>query len=94
MSWVLILVSSEIPKPPAVVGGYQTREEAEQAGELATAYDVEKYGIPYFTRYSVIPGAACSGPIGATHVKTSYESVWQNEKFELKVTREIHKWPK
>lgn len=36
MSWVLILTSSYCQRPPAVIGGYRTRDDAEGAGIAAT----------------------------------------------------------
>ena len=89
MSWVLILTSSYLARPPAVVGGYPTRDDAEQAGELATAYDEEKNLTPDFCHYTVVPGAACSEPVSSVHVKTSITSEWNDEKdkFTLKVNR-------
>lgn len=68
MSWVLILNSNVVAKPPAVVGGYKTRVEAEAAGDAATAFSSEHFAsVPYYSSYIVIPGAACSEPIGSTH---------------------------
>jgi hypothetical protein len=89
MSWVLILTSSYYNQPPAVIGGYPTRDEAEQAGEMAIVYDEENRIVPNYTKYTVIPGAACSGPLGSVHVKTDHEAEWdkKKDKFVLKVTR-------
>jgi hypothetical protein len=76
VTWVLILDSSYTAAPAAVIGGYATREEAEQAGDLATAFgpyvpategSPPSQEMPYWVRYTVIPGAAASGPLGATH---------------------------
>lgn len=71
MSWVLILNTDYVAKPPTIIGGYATREEAEAAGETATAFKNKPNQVlvssPYYCRYSVIPGAACSGPLGSTH---------------------------
>ena len=75
MSWVLILTSTVNARPPAVVGGYPTRESAELAGELATRpilqpaestwqWDSQAPCYQYFT---VIPGAAVDEPLGVTH---------------------------
>jgi hypothetical protein len=74
MSWVLILTPQVNQRPPAVIGGYPTRVDAEQAGELATAYsEPEKHEngfwivkAPDFYAYTVIPGAACAEPLGST----------------------------
>lgn len=67
MSWVLILNTGYIQKPPAVIGGYPSRAEAERAGELATAFDnAVDCRLPYYTEYLVIPGAAAAEPVGAT----------------------------
>jgi len=88
MSWVLILNSGLIQKPPAVVGGYPTREEAERAGDLATAItDREQFQrLPYYTHYLVIPGAACSEPAGMT---SSFVDHGDNYKLE----RYTRRWP-
>lgn len=68
MSWVLILASNVTGRIPAVVGGYKTRKEAEAAGELATGWVRSAYApMPHFTKFVVIPGAACTEPIGGTH---------------------------
>lgn len=54
MSWVLILRSytdtneGVIPSLPAVVGGYRTQEEAEEAGKIATD---PFYGWPKDAKY-------------------------------------------
>jgi hypothetical protein len=63
MSWVLILNSDYVAKPPAVCGGYKTFEEAIRAGDLATAFINFKgtFGyrgsrMPFYTSYVVIPG--------------------------------------
>lgn len=67
MSWVLILNSSWTQKPPAVIGGYLTRAEAERAGDAATAFKNDGPSqMPFYTTYHVIPGAADSEPEGAT----------------------------
>jgi hypothetical protein len=73
VTWVLILDSSWTTKPPAVIGGYATREEAERAGDLATAFEpydpeiINGHSMPYWIRYVVVPGAAAFGPLGSTH---------------------------
>jgi hypothetical protein len=88
MSWVLILGSPYTNKPYAVVGGYPTQEEAEQAGELATAANETSW--PEFTGYTVIPGAACSGPVGASHghIERYYDAG------KTTITRHFNRWPK
>ena len=89
MSWVLILNSGYIQKPPAVIGGYPTREEAERAGDLATAFKNESpfEREPFYLSYSVIPGAACSEPIGAT-----FSYVERNDDF-TGLERKTKRWP-
>ena len=86
MSWVLILNSDITAKPPAVVGGYKTREEAEQAGNLATAFDNDFMfsSGPFYKYYVVIPGAACSEPLGCTHASVARN---EQQKFERYITR-------
>ena len=75
--WVLILNSDYVAKPPAVIGGYSTREEAERVGDLATSFEnlfENKEGVlgwyssvmPFYTSYIVIPGAAAAGPLAMT----------------------------
>lgn len=93
MSWVLILMGNEHQRPPAVIGGYPSQADAEQAGELAIFCNEDKCVIPTFTRYSVIPGAACSGPLGAVHVTTSHEAIHKPTGWALNVTRCAHRWP-
>lgn len=67
MSWVLILNSDYTAKPPAVIGGYPTREAAEAAGDAATAFvSAPPYDLPYYTHYLVMPGAAVDAG-GSTH---------------------------
>lgn len=80
MSWVLILNSSYTAKPPAVVGGYDTREAAETAGDAATAFKNEEGPIgfhssrmPFYISYVVIPGAATSASTGSTQVNLDRE---------------------
>lgn len=66
--WVLILNCEIAEKPPAVIGGYPTREEAENAGDLATSFDPSwLMPPPYWYSYTVIPGAGCGAPTGMTH---------------------------
>jgi hypothetical protein len=82
MSWVLILNSDVVAKPPAIIGGYATREEAETAGDLATDFsNLPEFASPYYISYSVIPGAAAVGPSGGTFSSVAREwggtCVWQ-----------------
>lgn len=86
MTWVLILNSPITAKPPAVIGGYLTRETAEQAGDAATAFknvqgDSGWYSsvIPYYTSYVVIPGAAVDEPAGSTHSVVYVPNLEPNE---------------
>lgn len=83
MTWVLILTPSFNHQPPAIIGGYPTQEAAEAAGKAAIAYQVEqpsearpfgKVAYPAHTRFTVIPGAAAFGPIGATHGHSSHDT--------------------
>jgi hypothetical protein len=74
MSWVLILSSNVSGRIPAVIGGYETQEAAEVAGDLGTWFaDYDETGCsyqqtPFFTVYMVIPGAAAAAPgASATH---------------------------
>jgi len=92
MSWVLILDSDINAKPPAVVGGYATRAEAEAAGELATAFDNEKQfpHLPHYTSYVVIPGAACSEPVGCTQSEVFYSGDYGAGN---KIERFTKRWP-
>lgn len=92
MMWVLILTSGTITRPPAVIGGYLSREEAERAGDLATAYDSSATVYPEFQNYTVIPGAAQSGPVGSTHSRVirDYDYAAGN----MIVTRCTDRWPK
>lgn len=71
MSWVLILASDTTGRFPAVIGGYPDRAAAEAAGKLAI-WPIKGPGDfdmanPCYQRFSVIPGAAVSEPLGCTH---------------------------
>lgn len=92
MSWILILNSNINAKPPAVIGGYATREDAERAGDAATAFDNEPEWpqLPFYTNYVVIPGAACSEPIGST-----LSDVVHSQDFATghKIQRQTKRWP-
>jgi hypothetical protein len=71
MSWVLILIVDG-NAPPAVIGGYPTHESADKAGELATRpIKSPEAGMwdrmQFYSRFTVIPGAAVDGPLGCTH---------------------------
>ncbi len=71
MSYVLILNSDYVNKPPAVIGGYPSCVEAEQAGDLATAFKggIRHEASPFYTSYVVVPGA------GAAPTKEIYRTV-------------------
>jgi hypothetical protein len=77
MSWVLILTSSLNARPPAVVGGYPTRAEAEAAGDEAVQFEPGAKVFPEFSSYVVIPGAACAEPVGSTHCRI--EQYWDGK---------------
>lgn len=99
-SWVLIITASSSHAPPAVIGGYGSKEEAVAAGEAALGaperrsvdawgkhhgWPADRYGVcdwwdrekqeprqppypghehPEWHSYTVVPGAASSGPEG------------------------------
>lgn len=86
MSWVLILNSNVVAKPPAVIGGYKTRVEAETAGDLATAFigSSMSASMPYYSSYVVIPGAACSEPAGSTYSCVERNDDWMLERYKKK----------
>lgn len=73
MSWVLILTADDKSRPSVVIGGFLERSEAEAAGDSALVFDEKSNLLPEFRTYTVIPGAACSGPIGGTHCKVWFE---------------------
>ena len=92
MSWVLILNSDINAKPPAVIGGYATRVEAEAAGEFATAFDNEPQWprLPFYTSYVVVPGAACSEPLGCTQSEVCHSNDYTTGN---KIERYTKRWP-
>ena len=94
MTWVLILQSPTVQEPPAVIGGYETREEAEKAGELATEQS-SKHDEPFanFNSYTVIPGAALHGPVGSTHSKTWREADYTTDPWSFSVGRKTVRFP-
>jgi hypothetical protein len=62
VTWVLILNSDYVQKPPAVIGGYTTKFDAERAGDAATWYENKEgtlgyhsTAMPFYTRYNIIP---------------------------------------
>jgi hypothetical protein len=76
MTWVLILTPPETAGTPAVIGGFAEREHAEAAGLAATDYPDDVFKRPAYTRFTVIPGAATFGAVGATH--SVVERVYDN----------------
>lgn len=67
--WVLILRGSYTTEPPAVIGGYPTRDAAEAAGDCALVQvpptELSPWPArPHYRYYIVIPGAASAGAIG------------------------------
>lgn len=96
MSWVLILTTDGTMFPPAVIGGYPSREEAEAAGHAATevaetAALTDSHTFPEFTAYTVIPGAACAGPLGGTYSRVHKQYDYDTKK--MVATRRTHRWP-
>jgi len=66
MSWVLILTPRPRGGTPAIIGGYHTKAEAEAAGLIATAEDLDTPGRGWdWYGFTVIPGAADTPPQGA-----------------------------
>jgi hypothetical protein len=93
MSWVLILNSPWHDKPSAVVGGYLSQDEAEVAGELATSWPEDGKCVPEFTGYSVIPGAACMPPSGATHCRTERKIEYTTDGTVITIDRHLYRTP-
>lgn len=82
MTWVLILTPGH-NAPPAVIGGYSTLLEARAAGISAIRFEViseseerplGKVNIPAHTRFTVIAGAANSGPSTTVHGHSWFEA--------------------
>lgn len=86
MSWVLILTSTLNGCPPAIVGGYLSRDEAEAAGMAATATLPKLYApLPPYTMFTVIAGAALVAPqLGSVHSR-----VWREHDRYIRVTTRV-----
>lgn len=56
MSYALILMSGYTGQTPVTLVGYETLEDAEAAGDMATAFEPAAHYQPVFIRYSAIPG--------------------------------------
>lgn len=86
--WVLILTSGYLQQPPAIIGGYASLQEAEGAGLVATFFENPTdpsdlpLPLPYWNRFSVIPGAACKSPGIGVH-----SEVWHNGGHMVRTTR-------
>ena len=95
MSWVLVLIQPVVGAMPAVIGGYERRSEAEEAGDLATSIPVDcNVSPPPFHAYVVIPGSAYTGPLGTTHCKMSYEVKYSGDGAAKRiVTRSFQRFP-
>jgi hypothetical protein len=86
MSWVLVLTSNVIGEPPAIIGGYDTREVAETVGRLAiTTSSDYKVPPPHYRNYLVIPGAACSQAFGSTYGRVDFENTWEVDTWKREV---------
>ena len=86
MSWVLILTSPVYARPPAVIGGYETLEAAEAAGIAATSSNESDR---QFYAFTVIAGAAASGPTQAVYSHVTRE--WYPD--GAKLNRVTRRWP-
>jgi hypothetical protein len=84
--WILILNSSWIAKPPAVIGGFKTLDEAEASGDLATHFwpPTEDWGpgrTGDWTSYTIVP---MSEPADMVYCKIAVQ--WDAE-----VKRDLYK---
>jgi hypothetical protein len=93
VTWVLILVPVLDHSPPAVIGGYRSRDDAEAAGWLAIRIS-EDYTVPRppYHKFLVIPGAADCEPTGSICGEESAESDYSQGMKRI-ITRSVARYP-